>query len=148
VLYESYIHPITVLSTLPSAGVGAVLALMIFHIEFDIIALIARYHRRATPKKDHPGYGELPHGLRQVVKVLAACLRLAEGLDRSHAQAIDSLRLVNRGDDYLLQLRTGGDAELELWAAGRHVEPFEEMLKHPIRFEVAAVPAKRKAKPA
>ena len=40
VLYESYIHPLTVLSTLPSAGVGAVLALLIFHVEFSIIALI------------------------------------------------------------------------------------------------------------
>ena len=40
VLYESYVHPITVLSTLPSAGVGAVGALMIFHVQFDIIALI------------------------------------------------------------------------------------------------------------
>jgi multidrug efflux pump len=41
VLYESYIHPITILSTLPSAGVGALLALMLFHTEFDIIGLIA-----------------------------------------------------------------------------------------------------------
>jgi multidrug efflux pump len=40
VLYESYIHPITIISTLPSAGVGAVLALLIFNIEFSIIALI------------------------------------------------------------------------------------------------------------
>jgi multidrug efflux pump len=40
VLYESYIHPITILSTLPSAGVGAVLALMICKTEFTIIALI------------------------------------------------------------------------------------------------------------
>ncbi len=40
VLYESYIHPITILSTLPSAGIGAVLALMLFNIEFSIIALI------------------------------------------------------------------------------------------------------------
>ncbi|HEX3595856.1 MAG TPA: multidrug efflux RND transporter permease subunit [Polyangiaceae bacterium] len=40
VLYESYIHPITILSTLPSAGVGALLALMICHAEFSIIALI------------------------------------------------------------------------------------------------------------
>ena len=39
-LYESYIHPITILSTLPSAGVGALLALMLFHVEFDIIGLI------------------------------------------------------------------------------------------------------------
>jgi multidrug efflux pump len=40
VLYESLVHPITILSTLPSAGVGAVLALMLFHIDFTIIALI------------------------------------------------------------------------------------------------------------
>jgi multidrug efflux pump len=40
ILYESTIHPITILSTLPSAGVGAVLALMAFHTEFSIIALI------------------------------------------------------------------------------------------------------------
>ena len=40
VLYESYIHPITILSTLPSAGVGAILALMIFHLDLGVVALI------------------------------------------------------------------------------------------------------------
>jgi multidrug efflux pump len=40
ILYESYVHPLTILSTLPSAGVGAVLALKLFNIEFTIIALI------------------------------------------------------------------------------------------------------------
>jgi multidrug efflux pump len=40
ILYESYIHPLTVLSTLPSAGLGAVIALLLFHVEFTIIALI------------------------------------------------------------------------------------------------------------
>jgi multidrug efflux pump len=40
ILYESYIHPITILSTLPSAGVGAVLALLIFHIDLSVIAII------------------------------------------------------------------------------------------------------------
>ena len=39
-LYESFIHPLTILSTLPSAGVGAVLALMLFHTQFDIIGMI------------------------------------------------------------------------------------------------------------
>ena len=39
-LYESYIHPITILSTLPSAGVGAILALQLFHTELNVIALI------------------------------------------------------------------------------------------------------------
>jgi multidrug efflux pump subunit AcrB len=40
ILYESYIHPITILSTLPSAGVGAILALMVTHTELSVIALI------------------------------------------------------------------------------------------------------------
>jgi multidrug efflux pump len=40
ILYESYAHPFTILSTLPSAGIGAVLALMLFHLAFDLIALI------------------------------------------------------------------------------------------------------------
>ena len=40
VLYESYIHPVTILSTLPSAGVGAVLSLMLFRSELSVIAII------------------------------------------------------------------------------------------------------------
>ena len=40
ILYESYVHPVTILSTLPSAGVGALLALILFHVEFTIMALI------------------------------------------------------------------------------------------------------------
>jgi multidrug efflux pump subunit AcrB len=39
-LYESYIHPITILSTLPSAGVGAVLALMIFHMDLNVLGIV------------------------------------------------------------------------------------------------------------
>ena len=40
ILYESFVHPITILSTLPSAGVGALLALMLFHIDLSIVAII------------------------------------------------------------------------------------------------------------
>jgi multidrug efflux pump len=40
VLYESFIHPVTILSTLPSAGVGALLALELFHLDLDIVAII------------------------------------------------------------------------------------------------------------
>ena len=40
ILYESYVHPITILSTIPSAGVGAVLVLMLFHTDLSIVALI------------------------------------------------------------------------------------------------------------
>jgi exopolyphosphatase/guanosine-5'-triphosphate,3'-diphosphate pyrophosphatase len=105
--------------------------------EIEIIALVARYHRQATPKKSHDGYGDLRGSTRRAVKALAAMLRLAEGLDRSHSQALAGLDLYPRGDDYLARLRTTGDSELELWAAHRHVAPLEAVLGKPIRFEVA-----------
>ena len=86
------------------------------------MASLPRYHRRASPKKGHPGYGELPSDLRKAVKVLSSIVRLAEGLDRSHVQVLDSITLANRGDDYLMQLRANGDAELPGPPAGT-VEP-------------------------
>jgi exopolyphosphatase / guanosine-5'-triphosphate,3'-diphosphate pyrophosphatase len=105
--------------------------------EIEVMALVARYHRQAAPKKSHEGYGDLSGPLRRVVRVLAAMVRLAEGLDRSHAQALTGIDLYPRDDDYLARLRASGDAELELWAAHRHVAPFEMFLKKPVRFEVA-----------
>ena len=105
--------------------------------EIEAIALIARYHRQGTPKKSHEGYGDLPGSVRRAVKALGAMVRLAEGLDRSHAQALAGIDLYPRGDDYLARLRATGDAELELWAAHRHVAPLERMLGKPVRFEVA-----------
>jgi exopolyphosphatase/guanosine-5'-triphosphate,3'-diphosphate pyrophosphatase len=111
--------------------------------EIEVIALVARYHRQATPKKSHDGYGDLSGPRRRAVKTLAAIVRLAEGLDRSHAQAIAGIDLYPRAGEYLARLRAPGDAELELWAAHRHVAPLEAVLGKPIRFEVAA-PARKK----
>src|SRR5918994_747303 len=112
--------------------------------EIEVIALIARYHRQATPKKSHEGYADLNGQLRRTVKTLSAIVRLAEGLDRSHAQTIAGVDLYPRGDDYLARLRVAGDAELELWAAHRHVAPLEEVLGRPIRFEVAGTDYKER----
>ena len=105
--------------------------------EIEIIALIARYHRQAAPKKAHDGYGGLKGSHRRAVRTLAAMVRLAEGLDRSHAQVLTGLDVFPRGDDFLVRLRTRGDAELELWAAERHAAPLASILKRPLRFEVA-----------
>jgi len=104
--------------------------------EIEVMALVTRYHRAAPPKKSHDGFGALPRRLRRTVRTLAAILRLAEGLDRSHSQPLAAVDLHDRGDDALIQLRTSGDAELELWAAHRHVIPFERMLGKPVRFEI------------
>ena len=105
--------------------------------EIEVIALLARYHRQATPKKSHEGYGDLRGASRRTVRVLSAIVRLAEGLDRSHAQALAGIDMYPRDDDYLARLRASGDAELELWAAHRHVGPLESILQKPVRFEVA-----------
>jgi exopolyphosphatase / guanosine-5'-triphosphate,3'-diphosphate pyrophosphatase len=106
--------------------------------EIEVIALLARYHRQGTPKKSHDGYATLGRQLRRTVRSLSAMVRLAEGLDRSHAQALTGIDLYPRGHDYLARLRTSGDSELEVWAANRHVAPLEEVLGTAIRFEVAS----------
>jgi len=80
VLYESYIHPITILSTLPSAGVGAVLALMVCHTEFSIIALIGVILLIGIVKKnaimmiDFALDAERTHGLSSRDAIFQACL--------------------------------------------------------------------------
>jgi exopolyphosphatase/guanosine-5'-triphosphate,3'-diphosphate pyrophosphatase len=114
--------------------------------EIEIIALLARYHRQATPKKDHEGFGLLKGRVRKTVKTLAAMLRLAEGLDRSHAQVITALDVVPRGNEYLIRLRASGDAELELWAAHRHAAPLQDVLERPLRFDVSGRTRRRAGK--
>jgi multidrug efflux pump len=80
VLYESLVHPITVLSTLPSAGVGAVLALLIFKMELSIIALIGLFLLIGIVKKnailiiDFALDGERSRGLSPYAAVREACL--------------------------------------------------------------------------
>jgi multidrug efflux pump len=80
ILYESLIHPITVLSTLPSAGVGAVLALLMFKMEFSIIALIGVFLLIGIVKKnailiiDFALEAERARGLSATEAVREACL--------------------------------------------------------------------------
>jgi multidrug efflux pump len=80
ILYESLVHPVTVLSTLPSAGVGAVLALLLFDMEFSIIALIGVFLLLGIVKKnailiiDFALEAERSRGLTPTEAVREACL--------------------------------------------------------------------------
>jgi multidrug efflux pump len=80
VLYESYIHPITILSTLPSAGVGAILALLIFHVDLSVIALIGIILLIGIVKKnaimmiDFALEAEREHGMAPEEAIYQACL--------------------------------------------------------------------------
>ena len=73
---------------------------IILHTEFPglntrvigLIALVARYHRKAVPQTTHPEYTALPHDDRLVVCKLAALLRVADALDRVHDQSLGAIR--------------------------------------------------------
>ena len=80
ILYESYIHPLTILSTLPSAGVGALLALMVCDTEFSLIALIGVILLIGIVKKnaimmiDFALHAEREHGLSSEQAIYKACV--------------------------------------------------------------------------
>jgi multidrug efflux pump len=100
ILYESYIHPLTILSTLPSAGVGAVLALMLFKTEFSIIGLIGVIMLIGTVKKnaimmiDFALDAERSRGLSSRDAIYEACLlRLRPILMTTAAAALGALPL-------------------------------------------------------
>lgn len=110
--------------------------------EIAVIALIARYHRQATPRKTHADFSMLTRKGRRAVRVLGALLRLAEGLDRSHAQVIDTLRIREDRNDLIVRVNASGDSDLELWAAERHARPLIAEINRPIRFELLSATAR------
>lgn len=107
-------------------------------LETEIIALAARYHRRAEPSKDHEGYGELSAGHRRTVRLLGAILRVAESLDRSRHGVVRGLSVSTRADTIAVVVEARGDAELEMWAANRQLAPLERALDRRVRLEVRA----------
>ena len=74
ILYESYIHPITILSTLPSAGVGALLALLLTKTELSMIAVIGIVKKNAILMVDFAVQAEMQEGMPPVEAIHKACL--------------------------------------------------------------------------
>lgn len=94
--------------------------------ELQIVANVARYHRGARPKNKHAHFRALGSADRQRVRQLAAILRLAGGLDRSHNQIVQSVAV--RGDSNQVELAVSAEQypEVDLWAARRRAGPFEK----------------------
>lgn len=84
--------------------------------EKQIVANVARYHRGATPKLKHPGFAALDPDDREVVTVLGALFRLADGLDRSHTDAVHDLDAWLDGDRLVLLVDCPFDCGSEIWA--------------------------------
>jgi exopolyphosphatase/guanosine-5'-triphosphate,3'-diphosphate pyrophosphatase len=105
--------------------------------EIEIIANIARYHRKSPPKSKHVAFAKLSPRGKEIVRVGAALLRLADGLDRSHSSIVRDVKCRNGGKEVKCVLQAKWDAQLEVWAASRKSEMFEKVFKRPITFEVA-----------
>ncbi len=102
--------------------------------EVQVIALVARYHGKARPRKRDLEYARQPKRVRKLVRWLAAILRVAEGLDRSHYQLIRGVRVARRADTWSIVARAQHDAQLELWGARRRVGELERLTR--ARFRV------------
>jgi len=83
----------------------------------QIVACVARYHRKALPAVEHELFAGLVPDDRRVVCVLAGLLRVADGLDRSHAGVVDEVACEVSPDRAIVRVQTAAGAEPELWAA-------------------------------
>ncbi|HHP7237757.1 Ppx/GppA phosphatase family protein [Longibacter sp.] len=96
--------------------------------EKKILALTARYHRKAFPNADrHKRYRKLSERNRSRVRQLASILRIAEGLDRSHFQNVIALEVDVDDTALTIAVDAQGDPELELWSADREADLFREV---------------------
>jgi len=93
--------------------------------EIEIIANIARYHRKERPRKSHYSFSQLDPIHRKPVRKLAVLLRIANGLDRTHYSIIRDLRCQIDGTQVIVQVHTPLDAELELYTCRRHEALFQ-----------------------
>lgn len=108
--------------------------------EIQTIANIARYHRKGPPKEKHPNFAQLTPAHRDVVIKASALLRLAEGLDRSHQQAVRDIecRLTSGQLQVTVLPHAGDDCELELWATRGKAPVFEKLFDRRVQLEVPA----------
>lgn len=95
--------------------------------DITLTALVARYHRGAMPRTTHLDYDSLTREERLVVNKLAAILRAADALDRSHAQAIRNLRISVSEDEVVLQTEGEGDFAAEKRALVSKGKMFEQV---------------------
>lgn len=96
--------------------------------EQQIIALIARYHRKSPPRKNHLDYMTIPASHQRLVSMLAGILRIADGLDRTHISAVQSVDVDINERDVVFRVTPvpGHSLEYSIFGAERKRDLFEE----------------------
>ncbi len=90
--------------------------------ERQIVALLARYHRKAPPNREHEEFGRLRRKERTIVERLAAILRLADALDRQHASVVRGVHVAVRGTRLELTPTLDGDPKTRLTLEARAIQ--------------------------
>ena len=101
-----------------------------------LVANVARYHRKSPPSDDHPNLDELTPAQRGDVEKLAAILRIAEALDRSHKQSVRDVA-VRLGGGVRFDVRTRTDAAVEIAAAAKRAKYFASLFERKVRIEAS-----------
>ncbi|MFH0964846.1 MAG: HD domain-containing protein [Planctomycetota bacterium] len=102
--------------------------------EAVLVALVARYHRKAEPSVEHAGFADLDERERSQVASLSAILRVADGLDRTHSAAVRNLELAIDPRRVLFRL-SGPASPTDEWGARRKADLFEETFGRKVAFE-------------
>src|SRR5690606_38620169 len=102
--------------------------------EIELIALVARYHRKSHPKRKHPEFAALAPEDQRRVRVLAGLLRVAVGLDRNHGARVAAVGARTDGDRLVVEAgpAEGQDVSLELYAANARSALLSEALDRPV----------------
>ncbi|MBN1942388.1 MAG: HD domain-containing protein, partial [Phycisphaerae bacterium] len=103
--------------------------------EREMVANVARYHRRATPKASHLPYVALPRERRVIVSKLAAILRVADALERGHAQQVRDVNVEHGEEEIVLHVSGVTDLALERRALEMKADLFEDVFGLRIRAE-------------
>lgn len=105
--------------------------------EKEIIANIARYHRKSHPKLKHEEFAKMSSEDQLIVKKLASILRIADGLDRTHSSVVKDVKCIRHGDELMILIQSGrgSSLELEIWGAERKKGLFEETFGMKVRVE-------------
>lgn len=106
--------------------------------EAEIIANIARYHRKSPPKKNHENFATLSPAKQRTIKILAGILRIAEGLDRRQKQFVASARVIDEGQSLRIEISQSSNIapDIELWGAERRKSLLEDTLEYKVMFKV------------
>ena len=95
--------------------------------QIEIIANVARYHRKSAPRLEHESFRSLAPRQRRLVCTLAAILRMADAIDRQHADCVQTVNLIFNRRGCTLRLHGKGDLLLAKWALAKRSDLFEEI---------------------